>query len=125
MRGGIPALFVLQVLLARMFAAGGSWSRQQRAAVTLAAALLAGGLVNVALEYHRHVVRIVAQGSWRDARTRQPVRTLAELQRTVYTQPGFDFLRQYLGAVDSPFGRYAAARRGALAPGATPGPPDF
>ena len=128
MRGGIPALFVLQVLLARMFATRPSVdpvTRRQRVAVLLAAGLLAGGLVNVSLEYRRHVMRMVAQGSWRDARTRGPVRTLAELQRTIYARPGFDFARQYLGAADSPFGRYAAARRGALSPEAARVQPDF
>ena len=127
MRGGIPALFALQVLLARMFAqADRRLTRRQRLAVALAALLFIGGLGNTFLEYRRHVVHMAAQGSWRDARTREPVRTLSELHRTIYARPGFDFARQYLGSADSPFARYAAARRGALRPGAPAGgPPDF
>ena len=127
MRGGIPALFVLQVLLVRMFAqADRRLARRQRVAIGLAAMLFIGGLGNTFLEYRRHVVRLVAQGSWRDARTREPVRTLAELHRTIYARPGFDFARQYLGSADSPFARHAAARRGALRPGAPGGgKPDF
>ena len=127
MRGGIPALFVLQVLLVRMFAQADRQStRRQRLALGLAAVLLIGGLGNTFLEYRRHVVRMVAQGSWRDPRTREPVRTLAELHRTIYARPGFDFARQYLGSADSPFARYAAARRGALRPDApVGGKPDF
>ena len=127
MRGGIPALFVLQVLLVRMFAqADGQSTRRQRLALGLAAVLFIGGLGNTFLEYRRHVVRVAAQGSWRDPRTREPVRTLAELHRTIYARPGFDFARQYLGSADSPFARYAAARRGALRPDApTGGKPDF
>ena len=127
MRGGIPALFVLQVLLVRMFAqTDRQLTRRQRLAAGLAAVLFIGGLSNTFLEYRRHVARMVAQGSWRDPRTREPVRTLAELHRTVYARPGFDFARQYLGSVDSPFARYAAARRGALQPDAPAGSkPDF
>ena len=127
MRGGLPALFALQVLLVRMFAQADSrLMPRQRLAVGLAAVLFLGGLGNTFLEYRRHVVRLVAQGSWRDARTREPVRTLAELHRTIYARPGFDFARQYLGSADSPFARYAAARRGALRPDAPPGgKPDF
>ena len=127
MRGGIPALFMLQALVARMFAQTDKpLIRRQRVAVWLAAVLLVGGLGNTFLEYRRHVVKMVAQGSWRDARTRESVRTLAELHRTIYARPGFDFTRQYLGSVDSPFVRYAAAQRGALRPGASErGKPDF
>ncbi len=128
MRGGIASLFVLQVLLVRMFAsAGEARTRRQRAAVWLAVALLVGGFTNTFLEYRRHVAHMVMQGSWRDARTRAPIRTLAELHRTIYARPGFDFPRQYLGSANSAFARYAAARRGALQPGAptTGGPPDF
>ena len=112
MRGGIPALFVLQVLLVRMFACAGEGRR--RAAVWAAAVLLVVGLGNAGLEYRRHVGRVMSQGSWRDARTRAPVRSLAELQRTIYARPGFDFSRQYLGSADSFFARHLAARRGAL-----------
>ena len=122
MRGGLPALFVLQVLLARMLSAAGEG---RRGAVVLAALLLIGGLGNTGIEYSRHVVRIERQGSWRDARTREPVPSLAGLAHTVYARPGFDFTRQYLGSTDSFFGRHLAAQRGALAPGATPEPPDF
>ena len=127
MRGGIPALFVLQVLVARMFAQADRRSaRRQRLAVGLAAILLVGGSGNAFLEYRRHVLRIVAQGSWRDPRTREPIRSLAELHRTIYARPGFDFARQYLGSADSPFARYAAARRGTLRPDAPAGgKPDF
>ena len=124
MRGGIPALFVLQVLLARMFARGND-DHSRRAAVFLAAALLAIGLGNTAIEYRRHVVRVIRQGSWRDARTREPVRSLAELQRTIYARPGFDFARQYLGSADSVFARHLAARRGALGPNPPRVAPDF
>ena len=123
MRGSLPALFVLQVLLVRMFAAAGDGKR--RGALVLAALLLAGGLGNAGIEYSRHVVRMTRQGSWRDTRTREPVRSLAGLARTVYARPGFDFTRQYLGSADSFFARKLAARRGALAPGATPPPSDF
>ena len=116
MRGCLPALFALQVLLVRMFAAAGDG--QRRGAVVLAALLLAGGLGNAGIEYSRHAVRMARQGSWRDARTREPVQSLAGLARTVYARPGFDFTRQYLGSADSFFGRHLAARRGALlAPG--------
>ena len=127
MRGGIPALFVLQVLVVRMFTQTDRRStRRQRLAAGLAAVLFIGGLGNTFLEYRRHVVRTVAQGSWHDPRTREPVRTLAELHRTIYARPGFDFARQYLGSADSPFARYAAARRGTLRPDApTGGKPDF
>ena len=121
MRGGIPALFVLQALLVRMLArttrsgesgyavplesAGGpGWP------VILASLLLLGGTFNVALEYRRHVARIWAQGSLRDTRTHEVVRTLAELQRTIYARPGFDFSRQYLGSADSFFSRHMARR---------------
>ncbi len=123
MRGGIPALFVLQVLLVRMFARAGDG--QRRAAVFLAAVWLVVGLGNAAVEYRRHVVRVVRQGGWRDPRTREPVRSLAELQRTIYARPGFDFARQYLGSTDSVFARHLAARRGALGPQPTPSAPDF
>ena len=122
MRGGIPALFVLQVLLVRMFTAG---DEKKRGAVSLAVALLLVGAGTVATEYSRHAVRISRQASWRDTRTREPVHSLAELAHTVYARPGFDFTRQYLGSADSIFARHLAARRGALAPGATPGPTDF
>ena len=127
MRGGIPALFVLQVLLARMFAQTDRQStRRQRLAVGLTAVLITGGFGNTFLEYRRHVTRMVAQGSWHDPRTREPVRTLAELHRTIYARPGFDFARQYLVAANSPFARYAAARRGTLRPDAPAGgKPDF
>ncbi len=125
MRGGLPALFVLQVLLVRMFASAGD-GRGRSAAVWVAAALLVVGLGNAALEYRRHVERVLRQGSWRDARTREPVRSLAELQRTIYARPGFDFSRQYLGSADSLFARHLAARRGALGPNPPPRPPpDF
>ena len=124
MRGGLPALFVLQVLLVRMFTAAGD-AESRRGAVVLAVLLLVGGLGNVGIEYSRHAVRMVRQGSWRDARTRAPVWSLAGLARTVYGRPGFDFTRQYLGSADSFFARHLAARRGALSPGATPAPPDF
>ncbi len=123
MRGSLPALFVLQVLLVRMFASAGDGRR--RAAVWLAAALLVVGAGNTALEYRRHIERVVRQGSWRDARTREPVRSLAELQRTIYARPGFDFARQYLGSADSVFARHLAARRGALGPNPPPSTPDF
>ncbi len=123
MRGSLPALFVLQGLLVRMFASAGDGRR--RAAVWLAAALLVGGLGNAALEYRRHVVRMARQSGWRDARTREPVRSLAELQRTVYARPGFDFSRQYLGSADSFFARHLAARRGALGPNPPRPAPDF
>ena len=128
MRGGIPALFVLQVLLVRMFSQPAPVnSRRNIVPVTspsglrwpaiLASVLLLGGIVNVGLEYRRHLVRIWAQGSLRDTRTHQPVHTLAELQRTVYARPGFDFSRQYLGSADSFFARYLARR--------IPPPPDL
>lgn len=122
MRGAIPALFALQVLLVRMLAVGGGG---KRGAVVLAVVLLAGGLGNVGVEYARHVERIRRQGSWRDARTREPVQSLADLARTIYARPGFDFTRQYLGSADSVFARRLAARRGMLAPGAKPGEADF
>ncbi len=123
MRGGGPALFLLQALLVRMFARAGDG--RQRLAVWLAAALLVAGLGNTALEYRRHIVRLVGQGTWRDSRTREPVRSLAELHRTVGARPGFDLARQYLGAADGVFGRHLAARRGALGPHPPPCPPDF
>lgn len=123
MRGSIPALFVLQVLLVRMFASAGEGRR--RGAVWLAAALLTIGAGNAALEYRRHVGRVFHQGSWRDPRTHEPVRSLAELHRTIYARPGFDFTRQYLGSTDSFFARHLAARRGALGPNPPSAPPDF
>ena len=123
MRGGVPALFVLQVLLVRMFAWSGDGRR--RAAVWVAVLLLLGGLGNAALEYRRHVVNLGRQGGWRDARTREPVRSLAELHRTVGARPGFDLARQYLGSADSLFARQLAARRGALGPNPPPATPDF
>ena len=124
MRGGLPALFVLQVLLVRMFTAAGD-SGSKRGAVVLAALLLVGGSGNVGIEYGRHAVRMARQGSWRDARTREPVQSLAGLARTIYARPGFDFTRQYLGSADSFFARRLAARRGALEQGAGQRPPDF
>lgn len=109
MRGGLPALFVLQVLVARAFTQkperGFAW------ALVAVVALLALGASNTFLEYRRHVDRMWRDQSWRDvarddlAAKRQgqplPAWSLFELQRGIYNRPGFDFARQYLGSTES------------------------
>ncbi len=120
MRGGVPALFVLQALLARKFAEAfdspdPAEHRRPRAgrrwALGVAAVLLLLGAGNTFLEYRRHWVRAVANRSLRDVpRVSRPVPTLFELQLTLYHKPGFDFINQYLGPTRGVYGTLLAPR---------------
>lgn len=119
MRGGLPALFVLQVLVVRALAQkpprGLPW------ALVAIITLLALGASNTFLEYRRHVDRMLRDKSWRDvarddfAAKRQdrplPVWSLFELQRGIYHRPGFDFARQYLGSTESFYQHHLAPRK--------------
>ena len=103
MRGGLPALFVFQVLVLRR------WHREPRPGVRWwIGGLLVLGALNSGLEYRRHVRQMVLNGSWRDDAKRLPVQSLFQLQRGIYHRPGFDFSRQYLGAADGVYARYLA-----------------
>lgn len=118
MRGALPSLWTLQVLVLRRWQAVGTEKRRSRWRVAAGATILALGLCNAGLEYRRHVQRMWQAGSWRDGARDElragrdhappPVASLFELQRTLYARPGFDFARQYLGDPRSFYGRWLA-----------------
>ena len=117
MRGGLPALFVLQILALRAFAIEEK-TGTRLAGVIVISVLLATGTANAFLEYRRHVNRMIRDRSWRDvarddfatahAGKPLPIKSLFELQRGIYDRPGFDFAKQYLGSTGSFYQQHLA-----------------
>jgi len=107
MRASVPMLMVTALCailaLGSMAAAAQRRERLARAAVVVVLAL---GWINVGNVARRQIGGTLERGAWFAVPEPSQVQDLFELQTGRYDRIGYDFVRQYLGSVATPFGRW-------------------